>query len=225
MHRALFIMTLLSTTFHGVSSSAEEPGQPPTPLYEQTDATTSISSTQPAMSELPTRRYPMLNRPLEVAFQGGAGLALTAVPTFMGAFLLQVDGTIYPAPQPHFAQDTGEALLTSLIFTVPSSTLAVWGLGRANGSRASLLWTFVGASVGGIVGSLGYGGSEQASSNWVEGVGLIGYWAGPILGAIAGYQASSSWKSGETFYEESPALSFGFSPTRGGFAGSMGFRF
>lgn len=138
MHRTLFIMVLLLTTFHGASSSAEEPGQLPTPLHEQTDATTSISSTQSAMSELPERRYPMLNRPLEVAFQGGAGLALTAVPTFMGLFLLQVDGTIYPTPPPNFVQDTGEALLTSLIFTVPSSTLAVWGLGACKREQGEL---------------------------------------------------------------------------------------
>lgn len=228
-HPSLFVaFTLLLLSCTSSLALAQE-REPPTPLYEKeptaAPGTSSVKQEEVQQLDIPTKRYPMVNRPLEVAFQVGVGLGLTSVPSTIGLFLLESGQTIQPPAPPDFLIDAGTGALTTFIFVVPTAALAVWGFGRGNGSRASLGWTFVGASAGGILASIAYGGSRYSSNQLIDGAGLFGLWVVPIVGAIIGYQASSSWKRGETIYEESPALSFGLSPTRQGFAGTIGFKF
>lgn len=223
MSRLIFICIASSMLYTLPLQAQETLPQPLAETHPDIDEHDGRSSSRTSMHDVPTYRYPMLDRRKEVGFQVLASSALTFMPAFGSYYLMSTSTGGPDAPREPFRFTLAETMGAALLFNVPVAALSTYMLGRSNGSNARLGLTFVGASIGGVAGSFI---SARVWQQRFTDNAIFATWLMPVAGAIIGYQLSSTWKTGETTYSKSPALSFQVVPTRdGGVMGGMGLRF
>lgn len=199
----IVVNMLLLVTFLP-QSEAHEP-----PLEESAQdhsASSSVRLDDDDWPSIPVTRYTMLSRQGEVTWQMTGGVAAAFMPVVYSELLVGLTTDSYTL---------GRVALVSGVSALAGAS-AVYGFGRANSSNARLGGVALGALAGVGLNMLVFQGMTASDSSLQGLVYMSTTLVLPTVGAVVGYQLTSTWRSGESVHRQASMPLWYLMPTQKG---------